>query len=226
MSDTASARLLLSGILAPVWGLTKASCDADLARVGTVLEQRVKKGPSLVYGHLSLRTLLDSIADQAIKSGDLTYSKEVIGKSWLGYAPAAATAIAAVEARLGVTFPDEYRSFLLLTNGWRAAGFIDVTFLPVEKIGWLKDLDAQLVEIWGASLDETNPQQAAGFRRSILIGGLNEEQQLLLVPPGGKDAAWQCWFFANWVPGIEPYPSLRFYLEHSLWEMEDAKKRR
>jgi len=52
MSDTATARLLLSGTLAPVWGLTKASCDADLVRVLDVLGQRITKGPSLVYGQL------------------------------------------------------------------------------------------------------------------------------------------------------------------------------
>ena len=226
MCDTATARLLLSGVLAPVWGLTKASCDADLVRVRNVLEQRITKGPSLVYGHLPLKTVLDSMAVQAIKSGEIAYDTEVTGKSWLGYAPADTAAITAAEQRLGVTFPDEYRCFLLLTNGWRATGYTGVSFLPVEKIGWLKDLDAQLVEIWGESLDQTDPQQAAGFRRSILIGGLHEEQQMLLVPPGGKDQAWQCWYFANSLPGILPYPSLRFYLEHLLWGMEDKAKRR
>lgn len=226
MCDTATARLLLRGVLAPVWGLTRTSCDADLARVRDVLGQRITKGPSLVYGYLPLKTVLDSMAVQAIKSGEIVYDKEVTGKSWLGYAPADTVAITAAEQRLGVTFPDEYRSFLLLTNGWRATGYTGASFLPVEKIGWLKDLDAQLVEIFGAALDDIDPQQAAGFRRSILIGGLHEEQQVLLVPPGGKDTAWQCWYYASSLPGILPYPSLRFYLEHLLWGMEDAAKRR
>jgi hypothetical protein len=54
-----------------------------------------------------------------------------------------------------------------------------------------------------------------------MIGGYNEEQQLLLVPPGGNDKDWQCWFFANWMPGVQPYPNLRFYFEYELQRQED-----
>ena len=226
MKDTATAKLLLKGILAPYLQLTKASCDADLQRVETVLEKRVKTGPSLVYGHLMLKQLLQRISEQAIKNKDLDYSDVVLRTHWLGYPPATAAQISAAEKRLGVTLPDEYKSLLLITNGFRANGNIGVSYLPVEKIGWLCDLDADLVNIWGsASSTPLDSIQAAGFRRSILIGGLHEEQQLLLVPPGGSDKQWQCWRYASWAPGITTYPTLRYYLEDGLLFEENQGKK-
>jgi hypothetical protein len=83
-----------------------------------------------------------------------------------------------------VTLPDDYKSFLLLTNGFRGSSSIGVTFLPVERIGWAHDLDSELVAIVGKPMDEKDSARAAGFQRSLLIGGLNEELQLLLVPKG------------------------------------------
>ena len=203
MDDTSTARYLLSGVLAPVWGITTASCTADLHRVDSVLQRRIKEGPSLVYGNLSLKELLHRIADSSL------------------YPPATRTQIHAADIRLGVQLPPDYISFLLLSNGRLAIGPTGVTLLPVEHIGWLRDMDPELVKIWGKPMDQKDSARAAGFQRSILIGGYNEEQQLLLVPPGDSDKDWQCWFFASWMPGIQPYPNLRFFFEYELQRKED-----
>jgi hypothetical protein len=221
MKDTTTARYLLRGILAPLWGITDSSCTADLQKVGAVLSERMRNGPSLVFGQLTLKQLLQRMSDSAIQQKDINYEKTVIKSRWLGYAPAKKSTIEATEHRLGINLPEDYKAFLLASNGFRPTGSTDVSFLPVENIGWLHDLDSQLAEIVGQPMDKNDSTRAAGFRRSILIGGLSEEQQFLLVPPGGIDKKWQYWFFASWLPGQQAYPSLRFYLEYELQFMMD-----
>jgi hypothetical protein len=216
MKDTATARYLLQGTLAPLWGITDSSCTADLQKVEASLDQRLKNGRTLVFAHLSLKALLQRLSDSAISQKDLEYDKTVQGARWLGYPPAAVSSIRAAEKKLGIELPDDYKTFLLLTNGFRAVSNVGVSFLPVDSIGWLRDLDDDLVDIWGKPMSDDDTARAAAFRRSILIGGLHEEQQFLLIPPGGKDKEWQYWFFASWSPGETPYPSLRFYLEYEL----------
>ena len=95
----------------------------------------------------------------------------------------------------------------------------------MDSIGWLRDMDVDLVQIWGKPMDKSDSARAAGFRRSVLVGGYEEEEQLLLVPPGGIDKEWQCWYFSSSLPGIEPYPSLRFFFENELQEEEDWQKK-
>jgi len=202
MRDTATAKMLLDGVLQPVWGLTAAECDVELGETLTVLKDRVQRGPSLVYGQLTLPQLLERLSPQGLK------------------APATETAILAAEKRLGVKLPEDYMAFLRASDGLDAADRVTPSFLPVEKIGSLKVMDKELVDIWGEALDDIDAEQAEGFRRSILIAGEHEEQQFLLVPPRGKQKEWQYWFFANWMPGIRPYQSLRFYLESVLLRRE------
>jgi hypothetical protein len=221
MQDTATAHYLLRGILAPVWGITDASCTADLKKVEALLSERVKNGPSLVFGQLPLKTLLQRLSDSAINKKDIDFDDTVRQSKWLGYAPATAARIRAAEKRLGIKLPEDYKAFLLVTNGFRATGNTDINFLPVERIGWLRDLDSEAVAIVGNAVDENDSAHAAGYTRSIIIGGLKEEQQFLLVPPGGKDKEWQYWFSAFWLPGEKAYPSLRFYLEYELQFMMD-----
>ncbi|MBL0019052.1 MAG: hypothetical protein IPP17_22175 [Bacteroidetes bacterium] len=60
------------------------------------------------------------------------------------------------------------------------------------------------------------------FSNSILIGGHQEEQQLLLIP-STKGKNWECWFFASWSPGETKYPNFRYYMENQLQELETAE---
>jgi len=221
MKDTATARLLLRGILAPIWGISDSLCRADLQSVKAILTKRARKGPTLVFGELTLFQLMRRISDSAICQKDIDFDTPVIKSRWLGYPPAKPELIRRTEQRLGIRLPEDYKSFLLVSNGFRATDNVGVTFLPVEKIGWLRDLDSEMAEILGTPMGTDDSARAAAFRRSILIGGLNEEQQFLLVPPGGTDKDWKYWFFGAWVPGEEAYPSLRFYLEHELQFMMD-----
>jgi hypothetical protein len=63
---------------------------------------------------------------------------------------------------------------------------------------------------------------AEAFANSLLIGGYQEEQQLLLVSPYKNTLDWTCWYFATWMPGEKKYPALRFYLEKELLELEKS----
>jgi hypothetical protein len=221
MKDTATARYLLRGLLAPVWGITDSSCTADLQKVKAVLTRRMRNGSSLVFGQLKLIDLLRRLSDSAISQKDIDFDDTVIKSRWLGYPPAKPDIIKATEKRLGITLPKDYKAFLMASNGFRSTSNVSVTFLPAERIGWLRDLDSELVSILGVPFDESDSARADGFRRSILIGGLYEEQQFLLVPPGGRDKEWKYWFYGAWVPGEEAYRSLRFYLEYELQFMMD-----
>jgi hypothetical protein len=212
--DTATAHMLLSGVIAGVWGLTAADCDRGLAQAEAALSRRITKGPSLIHAQWSFKTLLQQLSDKALASGDLEYDRKATTHHWLGYAPATPAAITAAEKRLGVTFPRVYREFLLLSNGFRASGYVDPELLPVEKIGWARDLDPDLKMEWDGS-QGFRGDSAMGLRRSILIGGLQDEEHILLVPPDKKGGSWQCWTF-DYELGVRAYPDLRYYLEGRL----------
>ncbi len=85
--------------------------------------------------------------------------------------------------------------------------------MSADKIDWLINLDPELIEIW---VDSNNDEDfTSSFRNSLLIGGYQEEQQLLLIPsPSGED--WECWYFATWVPGEVIYKNFRYYMENLL----------
>ena len=57
------------------------------------------------------------------------------------------------------------------------------------------------------------------LKSSIIIGGLEEEQYLLLVPLSNKK--WECWHFSSWRPGEVVYENFRYYMEDELQLLED-----
>ncbi len=52
MRDLSTARILLTGILAPIFELTKEKCEIDLQTISIALDDRMSKGLSLVYEQL------------------------------------------------------------------------------------------------------------------------------------------------------------------------------
>lgn len=223
MKDRHTATLLLNGTLDSIWGLTAATCEAGLRQTLTVLGKRMKEGPSLVYGQLSLQQLLQRLSEQAIGHYGEAYTADVQQARWLGYPPAAAAAISAAEKKLGLALPADYKSLLLLTDGFRQASATGVTFLPVDKIGLLRYMDPDMIAQWGVPFEGNDTAQAAGISRSILISAPGEPQLMLLVPPAGEDGEWQYWFFATWYPGVQKHASLRYYLEDVLMAEENRR---
>lgn len=66
---------------------------------------------------------------------------------WLGFAPAAPEALAALEAGLGLPLPPSYRSFLEVTDGWRWAGEFVELLAPAAEVGPLRDLAGYVYEM-------------------------------------------------------------------------------
>lgn len=122
--------------------------------------------------------------------------------------------ILATQARLNVVFPNDYVEFLLFTNGFfTPCDATEPTFESVDKIDLLKNVDSFLLEIWGeGALANT----AEFLNRAIVIGGLNDEQYFLLIPPIASDEKWLYWKFASWLAGEYSYENLEAYFKSVL----------
>lgn len=221
MRDLSTAKILLTGILAQIFELTKEKCEIDLQAISIALDDRITKGQSLVYEKLEWKDLLKHISTIAIKKANFDYEAKSISKNWLGFKPATKDEISNTETRLNIKLPKEYKDFLSATNGFSPFSFTP-TLHSVDKIDWLKNLDPQLVEIWTESMEDVDKDFVKSFSNSILIGGDQEEQQLLLIP-STKSKNWECWFFASWSPGETKYPNFRYYMENQLQELETAE---
>jgi hypothetical protein len=163
--------------------------------------------------------LLRGISKSVILLNEMDFTEEQIKSNWLGYAPVTGTAIEAAEKRLNVSLPTDYKEFLRITNGFaQTNNAVHSTFLPVEKIDYLLNLDDDLIEIW----EETgNVEVGKILRTSILIGGLNESQYVLLIP---QKKGWIYWQFAHWIPGERTYKNLKTYFKYILDFFKDDVK--
>lgn len=157
---------------------------------------------------------LKEISITAIQHSPNMFTDEQREFDWLGYQPATKEAIAAAEQKLGVVLPEDYKEFLLLTNGFfTPTDSTEPTFEPVEKIDYLKNVDDFLIEVWSVPELKDIGQQLA---KSIIIGGLEDEQYFLLIPPADGNSEWKYWKFASWIPGEHPYKNLNDYFNSTL----------
>ena len=132
--------------------------------------------------------LFKQISQLAIKLGDVAFTDEQIKSQWLGNAPATAAEIKLAEDRLGVELPQDYKDFLLVTNGFSAPNDIEPSFEPVNNIDFLKTVDSDLIDIWSeVELIEIGKELA----KSIIVAGINEEQYFLLIPPDSVGEKWK-----------------------------------
>jgi hypothetical protein len=167
-----------------------------------------------------MEKILKSISKSVILLNELDFTDEQLKAQWLGFEPATDAAIQAAEKRLNCSLPTDYKEFLTITNGFsQTNNAVHSTFLPVEKIDYLLNLDDDLIEIWE---DTGNVEVAKILKTSILIGGLNEAQNVLLIPQKNK---WIYWQFAHWIPGERPFKNLKSYFKDVLdfFKEETAK---
>ena len=166
-----------------------------------------------------MKKLLSKLFEKSIELNDFTFSDDQIKKKWIGNPPTTKLIIKEVEKKFGVKFPDDYKEMLLISNGFPAVNNIEPTFEPIENIIFYKDYEYSVIEIWRGM--EGLDDEVENLKGSILIGGINGEQQFLLIPPKRKNDEWKYWKFANWIPGEEEYDNLTKYLKSVTEFMEN-----
>lgn len=157
---------------------------------------------------LHMKDVLSKLSKAAIDLGDYPFEKD--SACWIGYNPATDEEIKKTESRLGVNFPSDFKEFMKISNGFPATSSIEPSFLSLSKIDYTKNIDPFLIKLW-TDKSVVPTELAEKYERSITIGGINEEQMFMLIPPANSNDDWEYWKFANWIPGEEPYPSLKDY---------------
>jgi hypothetical protein len=219
MRDRKCAEYLLKGTLAPVFKLTHEIILKETEEIIEALSNRISSGRTLVYEQLSWKQLLDKISKVAIKQKTIDFSEDILLKKSLSKSPATKEEINAAENRLNIVLPEDYKKFLLTSNGLESFSSTGVTLAAVDKVDFLIKVDEQIVDIWANSKGDVDTTFGDKLRSSIIIGGHKEEQQLLLIPLQNKK--WECWHFSSWRPGEVVYESFRFYMEGELQSLED-----
>src|ERR1700728_3429640 len=77
--------------------------------------------------------------------------QDALSTGWCGAPPASEDEILKAEKRLGVQLPPSYRSFLLISNGWRPFDYFVECLLPVQEIepyGVAKPEDLKLIQTY------------------------------------------------------------------------------
>ena len=217
------APLLLEGILAGSFDLTAPTCAAYVEELLATMARRFREGPSLAFGDRSLLELLQEISRLADAEDEVEYE---LGRErppwltdWLGRSPATERMVVALEHRLGLSLPAEYRQFLLTSDGFAPSSTVDTGLLPCELVGWLRDgLDSHTFGLMVEMAEWEDELDAAALERAVLIGGHQDSSQwLMLIPPAAAGGEWQTWWFAFWGGiGFHRKAGIRSHLEEQL----------
>ena len=133
---------------------------------------------------------------------------ELVAGGWLGSPPADERTLAAVEERLGKRLPPSYRSFLAVSNGFLQPDLIVPRLRPAEGIGWYGDLNPQSAATWAEFADADDPTGRLAGCLQVSDEELVGDAVYLLDPTQMRaEGEWEAYFFANWVPGVDRYPS-------------------
>ena len=165
-----------------------------------------------------MNSLLKKISEKAIELADFEFTQEQTKNKWLGTKPASENEIKLTEKRLGIKFPTDFKLFLSITNGFSAPNDIEPPFEPIDKIDFLKNIDSFIIEAYNVDGIENIGKQ---LEKSILVGGINQEQYFLLIPPNSTNEKWKYWKFANWNPGEEEHKNLESYFMEVLSFMNE-----
>jgi hypothetical protein len=139
---------------------------------------------------------------------------------WLGFDSASEQDLEELENRLGLILPPSYRSFLLMSNGWRRTTFAIDRIRPVGEVYWFRVENERWVDVYSQSgsdlSDEEYYEYPEGFadghrvehmRSLVQVSDVDDGVYLLNPEAVTPDGEWEAWLFANWVPGAQRYPS-------------------
>ena len=169
-------------------------------------------------GPLEWKAYLQECSRQIINSpedGTPLLSEAVLRSGWLGYEGASRSAIRRAEKRLDVSLPPSLRAFYSASNGWRTVGCFIYEVLPVEKIGWCRDLEPNLYEI-GLSVEQQFGGEPQVHLREFAFEGGTQVKRSLVVTQNGDASTWLLdpgtvndkgeWAggrWSSWNPGME-----------------------
>jgi len=169
-----------------------------------------------------MQKLLQDISKRALLLNEYDFTEEQKQSNWLGANPASDDEIERTKKLLQADLPKDYIDFLKITNGFPQCIGTGVTFLPIDKVDYLINVDEDLVQIWNSHAELNNTREA--LSASLLIGGLNEEQYFLLIPPNDDNKKWRYWKFASWIPGEHEFKSLKDYFRSELTFLKEETK--
>ncbi|WP_331766325.1 SMI1/KNR4 family protein [Embleya sp. NBC_00896] len=135
----------------------------------------------------------------------------------LGFDPAPATRIAALEERLGRRLPPSYREFLDVTDGWRHAGGFVWLLAGTEGVRWHED-EAGLAELYEEELDEDSTPEmvllAGMWTRALQLDAESDATYVLLDPMDvDADGEWAVYYCRAWAGDLpERYASFREFM--------------
>ena len=132
--------------------------------------------------------------------------------------------IQAAEARLGLSLPPSFRSYLIGSSD--LPGEHGLRLLPADEIDRFDRREPESVAAWmegyqsvpasrGENRLPDDPTDPATMPAEQLGGTIvvstTEDARVLLLNPATIDAAgeWEAWDFAHWYPGAYRYPSFR-----------------
>jgi hypothetical protein len=167
--------------------------------------------------------LMTAWSEQMLAASDVQIDPAVRASGRLGEEGATEAEIVELERRLNVALPPSYREFLAFSNGWHNPGVFVDRLWSTRDVDWFTVRNREWAEIYneGGSdpmSDEEylvyGPEQdCARFRQEYLLTALEisevGDSAVMLLNPKTVDGSgeWEAWFFANWNPGADRYPS-------------------
>ncbi len=223
------ALFILRGILAKPLELSSDLCKKWVNDMTNAIEERRVLGRSLVYGHLEWKDLLKKLSLLAINNDPSVFTADAVKTKWLGRPKASSKAIKATEKRLNIQLPDDYKAFLLVSNGFSSfSPYVFCGLLPIEEIGFYKTLEsAELYDITKTYVDtvlyekDENATIEPYTERAILVSFIPQEQMIWLIPPVLPNTKWEVWRFSASNPGEIRYPSFRHLIEDKVHFFEE-----
>jgi hypothetical protein len=184
------------------------------------------------------RTFLDEFGRELLEDEDLRdqLPDEAVASGWLGFGAATESEIQALQHRLSVQLPPSYRNFLATSDGWRTTGWAMVRLLPVREVGWLRDIDPELIKIW----EETAGSFLVSDEEYFVFGRWEQEphkirteylRDMLVISDRGTtnvdhfwlnprvifdDGEWEAWHFSPDFPGA--------FRSRSFWELMQRQR--
>ena len=150
---------------------------------------------------------------------------EVIDSGWLGFPAATESQLRQLEARLKVSLPPSYRSFLLTSNGFHQPGQLVPRLFGANEV---RPFDEGATWVGEPVSDEEyfvyGPEQLPETMRheylsTALVVSATEEAgtAMYLLNPQvvSETGEWEAWLMAHWLPGATRY--------RSFWELMQAE---